>query len=50
MADWLTTRFDAQTARGMAELMLRPFLHWLDRNTQRLFTEGLKMVHLAVFV
>ena len=31
---------------GKVELLFRPFLRWLDRSMERLFTEGARKVRL----
>ena len=35
---------DAQKLRDSPDLLFRPFLRWLDRNLESLFTKALKQV------
>ncbi|XP_061078227.1 uncharacterized protein si:dkey-24l11.2 [Conger conger] len=38
--EWLQAKRATNELMGKVELLFRPFLHWLDRNMERLFTEG----------
>ena len=37
---------EAQKLRDSPDLLFRPFLRWLDRNLENLFTKALKQVNL----
>ncbi len=45
---WLQEDMEQQKAEDRVRLAFRPFLHWLDRNLQSLFVQGLKKVRLDV--
>lgn len=38
--EWLQAKHATNQLLGKVELLFRPFLRWLDRNMERLFTEG----------
>uniref|UniRef100_H3DPK5 Nucleoporin NUP42 n=1 Tax=Tetraodon nigroviridis TaxID=99883 RepID=H3DPK5_TETNG len=38
--EWLHAKHATNELLGKVELLFRPFLRWLDRNLERLFTEG----------
>lgn len=38
---------DAQKLRDSPDLLFRPFVRWLDRNLEKMFTKALKQVNLA---
>ncbi|KAG9340721.1 hypothetical protein JZ751_020311 [Albula glossodonta] len=38
--EWLQAKRATNELMGKVELLFRPFLRWLDRNMERLFTEG----------
>jgi uncharacterized CHY-type Zn-finger protein len=40
--EWVTNRFEKMKALGKSDLAFRPFLRWLDKNAEDLFTEALK--------
>ncbi|KAM9311831.1 protein KTI12 homolog [Gastrophryne carolinensis] len=40
---WLEAKHATNQLIGKVELLFRPFLLWLDRNMERLFTEGARM-------
>ncbi|KAJ8248779.1 hypothetical protein GJAV_G00227640 [Gymnothorax javanicus] len=42
--EWLQARRATNELMGKVELLFRPFLHWLDRNMERLFTEGARLL------
>ncbi|XP_056908780.1 uncharacterized protein si:dkey-24l11.2 isoform X1 [Takifugu flavidus] len=39
-SEWLQAKHATNELLGKVELLFRPFLRWLDRNMERLFTEG----------
>ncbi|XP_072258137.1 uncharacterized protein [Pyxicephalus adspersus] len=41
---WLEGKHATNQLIGKVELLFRPFLHWLDRNLERLFTEGARLL------
>ncbi|XP_075064518.1 uncharacterized protein LOC142152118 [Mixophyes fleayi] len=41
---WLEAKYATNQLIGKVELLFRPFLHWLDRNMERLFTEGARLL------
>ena len=41
---WLEEKACALQSSGRVELMFRPFLRWLDRNLEDMFTKGLMQV------
>lgn len=41
---WLQGKHATNQLIGKVELLFRPFLHWLDRNLERLFTEGARLL------
>ena len=45
IADWLDKRYERLIQRMRVELVFRPFLRWLDKNAEDLFTGGLKQVN-----
>ncbi|KAJ8344051.1 hypothetical protein SKAU_G00313800 [Synaphobranchus kaupii] len=42
--EWLQAKRATNELMGKVELLFRPFLHWLDRNMERLFTEGARQL------
>uniref|UniRef100_UPI00358ED4DD uncharacterized protein n=1 Tax=Myxine glutinosa TaxID=7769 RepID=UPI00358ED4DD len=42
--DWLQAKHATVQLLGQLELLFRPFLRWLDRNMERLFTEGARLL------
>ena len=44
MNDWLTDRHVTCQKNDKAELVFRPFLRWLDKTIEQMFTDGLTMV------
>ena len=44
MSDWLTDRLEASQKADKVELTFRPFLKWLDKAAEQMFTDGLTMV------
>ncbi|KAJ8417339.1 hypothetical protein AAFF_G00285660 [Aldrovandia affinis] len=42
--EWLQAKRATNELMGKAELLFRPFLRWLDRNMERLFTEGARQL------
>ncbi|XP_022535653.2 uncharacterized protein si:dkey-24l11.2 [Astyanax mexicanus] len=38
--EWLQAKHATSQLLGKVELLFRPYLHWLDRSMERLFTEG----------
>lgn len=45
--EWLKAKHATNQLMGRVELLFRPYLHWLDRNMEKLFTEGARQVRLA---
>ncbi|OCT89358.1 uncharacterized protein XB22167168.L isoform X2 [Xenopus laevis] len=41
---WLEAKHATNQLIGKMELLFRPYLHWLDRNMERLFTEGARLL------
>uniref|UniRef100_F7ENF2 Nucleoporin NUP42 n=1 Tax=Xenopus tropicalis TaxID=8364 RepID=F7ENF2_XENTR len=41
---WLEAKHATNQLIGKVELLFRPYLHWLDRNMERLFTEGARLL------
>ncbi|KAM4748944.1 protein KTI12 homolog [Rhinophrynus dorsalis] len=41
---WLQGKHATNQLVGKVELLFRPYLHWLDRNMERLFTEGARLL------
>ncbi|XP_069836362.1 uncharacterized protein [Dendropsophus ebraccatus] len=41
---WLEAKHATNQLVGKVELLFRPFLHWLDRNLERLYTEGARLL------
>ncbi|XP_029431808.1 uncharacterized protein LOC115075507 isoform X2 [Rhinatrema bivittatum] len=41
---WLQAKYATNQLLGKVELLFRPFLHWLDRNMEKLFTEGARLL------
>ncbi|KAG8440171.1 hypothetical protein GDO86_006103, partial [Hymenochirus boettgeri] len=41
---WLEAKHATNQLIGKLELLFRPYLHWLDRNMERLFTEGARLL------
>ncbi|XP_053319469.1 uncharacterized protein LOC128491221 [Spea bombifrons] len=41
---WLQAKHATNQLIGKVELLFRPYLHWLDRNMERLFTEGARVL------
>ena len=44
--EWLQAKHATNQLLGKVELLFRPFLRWLDRSLERLFTEGARQVRL----
>lgn len=44
MNGWLTDRLEASQKADKVELVFRPFLRWLDKTLEQIFTDGLTMV------
>ncbi|XP_023278385.1 uncharacterized protein LOC111667049 isoform X1 [Seriola lalandi dorsalis] len=42
--DWLQAKHATNQLLGKIELLFRPFLRWLDRSLERLFTEGARQL------
>ncbi|XP_018618644.2 uncharacterized protein LOC108940773 [Scleropages formosus] len=42
--EWLQARHATNELMGKVELLFRPFLRWLDRNLERLFTDGARQL------
>ncbi|XP_039629350.1 uncharacterized protein si:dkey-24l11.2 [Polypterus senegalus] len=42
--EWVKAKHETNKLMGKVELLFRPFLRWLDRNMERLFTEGARML------
>lgn len=42
--EWLQAKFATNELMGKVELLFRPYLRWLDRNMERLFTEGARLL------
>ncbi|XP_063782652.1 uncharacterized protein LOC134932282 isoform X2 [Pseudophryne corroboree] len=42
--EWIEAKHATNQLIGKVELLFRPFLHWLDRNMERLFTEGARLL------
>ncbi|XP_066557926.1 uncharacterized protein LOC136748243 [Amia ocellicauda] len=42
--EWLLGKHATNELMGKVELLFRPFLRWLDRNMERLFTEGARLL------
>ncbi|XP_036391147.1 uncharacterized protein si:dkey-24l11.2 [Megalops cyprinoides] len=42
--EWLQAKQATNELMGKVELLFRPFLRWLDRNLERLFTEGARQL------
>ncbi|XP_069480845.1 uncharacterized protein [Ambystoma mexicanum] len=42
--EWLQAKFATNQLMGKVELLFRPYLRWLDRNMERLFTEGARLL------
>uniref|UniRef100_A0A8D2ZFD1 Nucleoporin NUP42 n=1 Tax=Scophthalmus maximus TaxID=52904 RepID=A0A8D2ZFD1_SCOMX len=42
--EWLQAKHATNQLRGKVELLFRPFLRWLDRSLERLFTEGARQL------
>lgn len=42
--EWLQAKHATSQLLGKVELLFRPYLHWLDRSMERLFTEGAKQL------
>ncbi|KAI1904487.1 hypothetical protein AGOR_G00006140 [Albula goreensis] len=42
--EWLQAKRATNELMGKVELLFRPFLRWLDRNMERLFTEGARQL------
>lgn len=45
--EWLQAKHATNELLGKVELLFRPFLRWLDRNLERLFTEGARKVKVT---
>jgi hypothetical protein len=50
IGNWITVRFNAMQENGQMELAVRPFLRWLDRNLETLFTEGKTQFPLSLSI
>ena len=48
--EWLQAKHATNQLLGKVELLFRPFLRWLDRSLERLFTEGARQVRLQLYV
>ena len=46
---WLQAKQATNELMGKVELLFRPYLRWLDRSMERLFTEGARQVRAAVW-
>ncbi|XP_022106759.1 uncharacterized protein LOC110987908 [Acanthaster planci] len=46
--EWILARHGTNQIAGKVELMFRPFLRWLDRSLERLFTEAAKQFKKVV--
>ncbi|XP_070686953.1 uncharacterized protein [Pempheris klunzingeri] len=42
--EWLQAKYATNQLLGRLELLFRPFLRWLDRSLERLFTEGARQL------
>nr|XP_015199237.1 PREDICTED: uncharacterized protein LOC102698197 [Lepisosteus oculatus]XP_015199238.1 PREDICTED: uncharacterized protein LOC102698197 [Lepisosteus oculatus] len=42
--DWIQAKHATNELLGKVELLFRPFLRWLDRNLERLLTEGARLL------
>lgn len=42
--EWLQAKHATNQLLGKVELLFRPFLRWLDRSMERVFTEGARQV------
>ncbi|XP_068595274.1 uncharacterized protein si:dkey-24l11.2 isoform X1 [Brachionichthys hirsutus] len=43
-SEWLQAKHATNQLLGKVELLFRPFVRWLDRNLERLFTEGARQL------
>ncbi|XP_062246222.1 uncharacterized protein si:dkey-24l11.2 [Platichthys flesus] len=48
--EWLQAKHATNLLRGKVELLFRPFLRWLDRSLERLFTEGARQLKKEIDV
>lgn len=46
--EWLRAKHATNQLMGRVELLFRPYLRWLDRSMEKLFTEGARQVRLAL--
>uniref|UniRef100_S4RC82 Nucleoporin NUP42 n=1 Tax=Petromyzon marinus TaxID=7757 RepID=S4RC82_PETMA len=46
--EWLQAKQATNQLLGKVELLFRPYLRWLDRNMERLFTEGARLLKREV--
>lgn len=46
--EWLKAKNATNHLMGRVELFFRPYLRWLDRSMEKLFTEGARQVRLAL--
>lgn len=46
--EWLQAKHATNELMGKVELLFRPYLRWLDRSMERLFTEGARQVRTVV--
>lgn len=49
-SEWLQAKHATNELLGKVELLFRPFLRWLDRNLERLFTEGARKVKMKPLI
>lgn len=49
-SEWLQAKHATNELLGKVELLFRPFLRWLDRNLERLFTEGARKVKMTSLI
>ena len=48
ISEWVLARHGTNQISGKVELMFRPFLRWLDRGLERMFTDAAKKVHIGL--
>ncbi|ELU01558.1 hypothetical protein CAPTEDRAFT_157003 [Capitella teleta] len=49
IGNWLDERYQKMFNRGKVEIVFRPFIRWLDKNMESLFTEGLTVYQKQLF-
>ncbi|XP_038076727.1 uncharacterized protein LOC119744722 [Patiria miniata] len=49
IVEWILARHGTNQIAGKVELMFRPFLRWLDRSLEKLFTEAAKQFKKVVY-